>query len=95
MKFLVFTRRRQERVRVKIGELEVWVEVADIRGKQVRLAFKLPDGGESIEVDREEVAIKKIQGGASCTATMEDHGHGNSESDDGSEPNACGGGAGG
>lgn len=52
---LVLTRRRGEKV--VIGQ-DVTVEVVDVKGGRVRLAFDAP---QQVSIDREEVRITKDQ----------------------------------
>jgi carbon storage regulator CsrA len=48
---LVLGRKVMERVRIKLGDTVVWVEVADIDQGRVRLAFQAPP---EVRIDREE-----------------------------------------
>jgi sRNA-binding carbon storage regulator CsrA len=50
---LVLKRRKGERVRVVVGNLELWITVGEMSEGAVKLAF---DGPKAFQVDREETA---------------------------------------
>lgn len=49
---LVITRKPGEWVRVRVGEVELWVGVSDVDRNKVRLAFEAPP---DVEISREEL----------------------------------------
>jgi carbon storage regulator len=49
---LVLTRKEQERVRVRVAGVDVWVRVVRIEGDRVRLGFEAP---RDVDVRREEL----------------------------------------
>ncbi len=53
---LVLSRKKSERIRIRIGTIEVWVTVVETRGGKVRIGLA---GPPEAEFDREELAILK------------------------------------
>ena len=49
---LVISRKREERVLVKIGGQKCWITVCDLRGDKVRMGFDAP---REVIIHREEV----------------------------------------
>lgn len=52
---LVLTRKPGQRVRLKVGDEEVWVSVETVDRNQVRLGFE----GDNVNVMREELLLEK------------------------------------
>jgi sRNA-binding carbon storage regulator CsrA len=57
MSCLIVSRREQERVRLRVGEVEVWIIYAGLnRSGQARLVFNAP---REVEIMREELIDRK------------------------------------
>lgn len=52
---LVLRRKPKERIRVKVGKEVLWIEVLEIVGQKVALAFV----GDNFEVQREEIVCEE------------------------------------
>lgn len=62
---LIISRKSGERIRVRFGDMELWIEVIpnqDFRGK-VRLGFEAP---REVEVMRQELITPEAKGGPEC-----------------------------
>jgi carbon storage regulator CsrA len=53
---LILTRKRNQKVLLKKGDLEIGIIVLGVQGGQVRLGF---DADPDVIIDREEISIKK------------------------------------
>ena len=50
--------KHSERVRIKVGDVEIWVTLTDSRTGQARLSFDAPRG---VEILREKLVIEREQ----------------------------------
>jgi len=53
---LILTRKRNQKVLLKKGDLEIGIIVLGAQGGQVRLGF---EAGPDVRIDREEISIKR------------------------------------
>lgn len=64
---LVMSRKKNERVRIRVGDLDLWVTLVEVRGDKARLGF---EGPKDAQFMREEV-IPRLPGGTAAADRAE------------------------